>query len=496
MKDYVFIGWNNDYKLAIEVKKLLDKDGFTCVVGGDYEENPEHLRIKSTINETISHQMLHCDQAILLFEKKKGEKSDILRLSENLIYELGFLSALYTFYASSAHNIYASSLPQRHIFRIDIDEALFPTDLRGVWACPITTGSKKLEEVAEEIAGEFKRRQKHIPVKNKFTTLSNSHIVEEKLKNHFVAPTMSDCDLAMDILVYTQSAFCFQEQVDVRQKLEFFRIKYDEYAYDSPDLLLALDYAHTTMELFCSTGYDGPVGESVMQETFFRRLLGDYENVCRTVNERIGSPWKCAPSRMALNNGIIDNYYFDSWVLSQTQEHICYLILVYLTGNTLSAKKKTGLARLGIQYAKMCIRNLKLLAEKNSDKMYAYLLLAYAHKNVFSFYEKIGEKEKGLESQAQSFYLRKKLNDHVRRNATIKPSLKQYIANEYLLQAIEELNKEWEKESPNTDLIDQYIFEIEEYKNARESIERNKDILFAELKKSYSSVLEKFNAKK
>ena len=70
MKDYVFIGWSRNRELAINVKNILDKKGFVCVIGGVYENNPYDLRMrKGTVNETINYQMNHCDQAILLFQK-------------------------------------------------------------------------------------------------------------------------------------------------------------------------------------------------------------------------------------------------------------------------------------------------------------------------------------------------------------------------------------------------------------------------------------------
>ena len=49
MKEAVFIGWSGNRLLAIKIKEKLDKEGFSGVIGGDYEHNPEILRLRITI---------------------------------------------------------------------------------------------------------------------------------------------------------------------------------------------------------------------------------------------------------------------------------------------------------------------------------------------------------------------------------------------------------------------------------------------------------------
>ena len=90
-------------------------------------------------------------------------------------------------------------------------------------------------------------------MKEKIQLLNDHYVVELELSKHFENPTMSDYDLAKDILVYQQAAFCYQEQVDSKLKIERFKSKMLEKGEGSRELRWAIDYAELTLDLFCRT---------------------------------------------------------------------------------------------------------------------------------------------------------------------------------------------------------------------------------------------------
>ncbi len=474
MKDYVFIGWSRNRELAIELKNILDGNGFTCVVGGVYENNPESLRVrKSTVNETINFQMMHCDQSILLFQKI----DDNLGISGNLIYELGYISAQYSF---------IESVTKLHIFKMDItpaDDNLFPSDLHGIWGTVISTNNRPVKEIAEEIAAEFLNNQNQIKLKNKFETLSNHYFVEYEMKKHFDAPTMSDCDLATDFLVYVQSAFCYQEQNDIRQKVRQFNNKMVETGYQSRELSFAAEYARITLELFCMT-VPTEADEFLLHGKEFRHMLREYEDIAENLSDCMDIFDGISLCEMDVSP-IITSDPFESWLISQMQEHITYLILVYLINPQLESIERQKYAALGMKYCKKCINNLEMLSKNDADKLYASILLSYAYKNLSTFCAILNLDSEAVEAKKKSFRLRRSLNNYVNGNLEIKPSLKDYINLEYMMQIIEELH-DIDDEYQKGD----YILEIEEYIESKRKIENNRNMMFNILIKEFEVVKE------
>ena len=67
------------------------------------------------------------------------------------------------------------------------------------------------------------------------------------------------------------------------------------------------------------------------------------------------------------------------------QEHITYLIYVYLLNNNIETEEKRTYSNIGIEYCKASIHNLELLKEYPEYEMYVNLLLSYAYKNLATF---------------------------------------------------------------------------------------------------------------
>lgn len=476
MKDYVFIGWSRNRDLAISLKKILDKKGFVCVIGGIYEDNPSSLRVrKGTVNETINNQMNHCDQAILLFQKL----DDNLSISGNLIYELGYISAQYNSIDSSA---------KVHIFKIDItqaDDNLFPTDLHGIWGTNISSTNKEISEIANEIANDFINNQNQIRKKNKFEILNNHHFVEYEMRKHFESPSMSDYDLAEDILVYLQSAFCYREQTDMKQKIEAFKVKMIERDNESKELKWSVDYAIVTLTLFCLTVPNADTMKILMDGVTFRTLLNNYLSIGEAIADFFQDSFDGYEylHEIRFDEKFGTQNHFEALLLGQIQEHITYLILVYLLSEGIDAMEKEKFSRLGIDYCNATIANLNVLKNIPEDEMYVKLLLSFAYKNLATFNANLGADDECRKNQKKSLKLRKEINTYVNSMPTIRHSLKDYIGLEYYLQVIDVV-KNYEEENDRT----YYLCEIEQFIDKHQKLERVKGYMFNSLKEGYNEM--------
>ena len=480
MKDYVFIGWSRNRDLAIALKNILDQHGFACVIGGVYENNPEKLRIrKGTVNETINFQLNHCDQAIMLFQKL----DDNLGISGNLIYELGYINARYG---------YIDSTTKLHIFKLDItqaDDNLFPSDLHGVWGEKISTTDRTDIDVAKEIAERFINNQSQIKKVDKFKLLNNYSAIEIELAKHFDNQTMSDYDLATDILIYVQASFCYQRQNDAKRRLEQFKSLMTERYNISHELELAIDYGITTLNLYCITIPDPDNGQIHMPGSVFRGILREYTETANHLLSNIRELNNLSLHEVRLSNQFIEKNDFEAWMISQMQEHISYLILVYLSNPQIEQKEKEHYAKIGQEFSNAAIKNLALFERIQTDALYSKLLTSYAQKNLSTFLEILGENNECEQASARSLSLRREIYSFVCNNQSIRPTLKDYIALEYFLQVVEKIqtcDNIYEKED--------YYIELENYIQVHNRSEKARTLMFSSLIQKYESLKNKSKA--
>ena len=476
MKDYVFIGWSRNKEIATCLKAILDKEGFICVIGGEHEGNPPDVGTKKTVHETVINQMNHCDQAILLFRKKDDNSG----ISGNLIYELGYLSALYNS---------TDSYAKVHIYKIDITEqenSLFPSDLHGIWGTNISTSNistdkKSDEEIAREIADIFINKQYQIARKDKFEILNDHHFIEYEMTNHFETPSMSDYDLAEEILVYVLSAFCYHEQKDIRQKMAEFKKKMIEKKKRSKELNWSVDYALVTLELFCRTIPDKD-GCLSMDKYSFTNLYKKYKSIGNAI---IGN-FKGSLKGDDIENVEFDKEFalknhFEALLIGQLQEHFTYLILVYCFSK-IEQEEKNNNSRIGINYCNKAIANLEILKENPEDEMYVKILLSYAYKNLATFNEFLdNDNIENKKNKDKSLELREEMNAYVENNPTIRLSLKDYIGLEYFLQVVDHIEK-YEDEHDRT----YYLKGIKKFIDEREELEAGRNYMVNDLKNKYN----------
>ena len=473
MRDYVFIGWSRNRELAIELKNILDQKGFTCVIGGLYENNPEKLRVhKGTVNATINFQMNHCDQSIMLFQKI----DDNIGISGNLIYELGYVTAQYS---------YIESATKLHIFKIDInsaDENLFPTDLHGVWGASIKSEGKSLTEIAQEIACEFLRNQSQIYSLDKFKMLNDHNYIEYAMKKHFETPTTSEYDLAILMLIYVQSAFCYQEQIDLKSKIQTFRAKMLEEINPNVELDMVTEYALQILKLYCITIPNEQTGVLELKGMVFRELYNGFNDIGeRLLCERMNKDDKVCDC--CLETDDTARHEFESWMLAQLQEHITYLLLVYLNNSNLSEEEVNTYSAMGIRYCSSAIANLQLLSANETDARYAGLLLGYAYKNMSTFCAYQHQDEDVEIYRIKSYKERKKLYNYVNSMTTINPTLKDYITLEYLLQIVD-----MAKRTSDIYAKKDYMAQILDYITKKKTIIDNRDYMFNMLISEYEAL--------
>lgn len=98
-----------------------------------------------------------------------------------------------------------------------------------------------------------------------------------------------------------------------------------------------------------------------------------------------------------------------------------------------------------------------------------------------TFYSHLNNTDEVEKNQRKSFKLRKELFSYTSKISTIRPSLKDYIALEYLLQAIEKV-KVCEDKYERVD----YILEIKEYIEKRGRLERNRNYMLNMLIDEYN----------
>lgn len=468
MRDYVFIGWSRNRELAITVKKKLDKLRFYGVIGGDYELNPERLRIRrSSVNETINFQLNHSEQFIMLFQKV----DDNCKISENLIYELGFS------YAKSILNQGSNSL---HVFKIDFSESddfKFPSNIHGIWSEYLKSDNKDNDALAEEIVGAFLRNQNHLLKKNKLLLLNDYNDIEHDMKRFIDSPSMSEYDFSTLLLLYVQSAFCFHHETDVGTRCNVFSNKLAENSVKSVELQSAVDYALHTMKLFLSTTPDRNGGKIIMSSKTFREILQRYIDIYAEFVKRSKCGIEATPlSDLRLDEDFVKANEFESLLFAQMQEHISYLVLACLHSKNIKMNVKRNNARLGCDYALSAIVNLNLIAKDESSKAYAEMLLSYAYKNLGTFYSFLGKKEESNKYYKESLSIRKSLHTFIKDSSLYKPSLKNYIALEYLLQLVD-----WAMVTNCAEDRNDCLTTIEGYIEERKSAENNRNIMFNDL---------------
>ena len=471
MKGFVFLGWSKNRDLAIAVKDELAKHGYSGVVGGDYEHNPEAVRLRNrTVNETVCYQMDHCDQAIMLFSRP-GEGEQI---SGNLLYELGYMASRFK---STGNGV------KLHIFKIDITasdyKTFFPSDLHGQWERDIMTAGRPLEEVARDVVDEFLRCQHLLVKQNKMQVISNYHIIEYELDCHFTNPQLSHSEMAKRIGMYVQAAFIYQEHGAAKIKCRTFRNRMQQNGIQCDELSYALDYAMRAFELFeLATPQEDGDGRIHLPGRTFRSILRSFAAAALGANGQVASPdgGQGEAYEILFSEEEINDEEYKTWLVSQIQEHITYLFLVYLDNPDLDEEERQEMLALAIRYGEAAVHNLNLLRPLPGNAEYADLFLGYTYRNLSLFCHMAGQEARAEENERLAFAVRKRLYDTIFRNENVNPELKDYIALEYFLEITDIIPGMKDKYQ-----AEDWKEEIRDYVEERKKRESNRSMMFIRL---------------
>lgn len=208
MKDKVFIAWSGGNEVAISVKEQLIQKGYVCFVGGNYDNNSD----SPFVLDTVVEQMKSCNQAIVIFQNKKGNDEGMAAISNNMFFELGYVLASY-------------GNKKVHCVKHKDENIELPSDFSNAFVEPIA--GKDREEFATGIVNYFLSRQKLAITENKMILIDNRYLIHDKIACHNsqYGSKCSDYELAQYILFYTQAAHMFGDEKTVSEELTAFKKK-------------------------------------------------------------------------------------------------------------------------------------------------------------------------------------------------------------------------------------------------------------------------------
>ncbi len=481
----VFLGWSGNQSLAIEVKKQLQQYGYLGVIGGDYEENIAGMKsTKRTVNETVTYQMNRCNQAILLFENKRNPNGTGNAISGNLIYEMGYLSSKFSD---------KESIPKLHLFKINMDEsekAMLPTDLHGVWGTKLVRSEGMTDEqLATEVLEEFLRRQKLIMSENKLQLINSVHQIDTELRTHFMNPKYSDYELALNLVFYTQAKYIYQDISSAIEQCNRFKELLGDDRMTSYDLINAIDASLISLDLFRQVVVSSDARIN-MPGRVFRSFLERYRraayNILHGVHDyACNDEFSFADKRFTVQE--VQEDEFRAWSVIQMQEHVCFLHLIYLDKEGMSAERRAELCRTALRYSDSVVHNCELFQgdEKNGD--YSLLFLSYIYRNMCQFHSILGEEEEAKECDKKSFESRRRLYNKITTLPHINSLFKNYVALEYFVQLADNVQNMQDR-----DMIADSIAEMREYIASFEKEEISRTLVFSRFKKMYLSLAEKY----
>ena len=169
MKEKIFIAWSGTTVIAEEVGKVLNKYNYMAIIGGDRTVRPDSM----FVGQSIINQMNKCSQAIFIITKKDIKEASLGVISNNLFFELGYISA----------RLKNSKI---HLFYIDIDEndALIPSDLKGAWAKHLTSNNNDAASLANEIVKKFLEAQYEIIPEEKMDIVLRWYDYKRLIQNY------------------------------------------------------------------------------------------------------------------------------------------------------------------------------------------------------------------------------------------------------------------------------------------------------------------------
>ncbi|MFA5449246.1 MAG: TIR domain-containing protein [Clostridia bacterium] len=403
MKGKVFIGWSPEITLAREVAIQLREKEYKGIVGGR-----EGDCCSSFVGQTVINQLKECNQAILLFQRKDKN------ISGNLWFELGYTMARY-------------DTNKTHVFYIDIckKDGDIPSNLQGLWSEEIVSTDKDTVKLAEEIVALFEKRQKLEFLENKMGLVNRWDDLKHRISNHSVAHFYSDYEIAMCVLLYTQSAYMFDMAKDATRLLTEFNKNNNQI---SKELSLSLSIASHSLRLFEQTKREGD--NLLISMIDYYNLEKDYRKALEGLNQIYASEFKTFAELMI-------------------KEHLTYLYILVLENPEvlqLGLEKNIidkNLVLLG-ESLTLCDKMLEEETDKGKSFEFITLFKCYIHRNCYITLERLKlynndvDEHKILYHVQASFEERRELLNSYR-NKNIDSNLYDNFQMEYYLSLSEYL---------------------------------------------------------
>ncbi len=181
MKDKVFIAWSGSNSIALEVKRLLEKDyNYVCSIGGNSDNSSKF----SSVGDTVIQQIKSCNQAIVIFQNRKDGA-----VSNNLFFELGYVMAMY-------------GMKKVHCVKRANEDVVLPSDFDNSFVEALDDRNDATS-FAQEIVAYFIGRQKMSINENKMYLINNRYLIHDKIVSHYPKPAPSAPIMSLP------STFCF-----------------------------------------------------------------------------------------------------------------------------------------------------------------------------------------------------------------------------------------------------------------------------------------------
>jgi hypothetical protein len=436
MKGKVFIAWSGQNTLAVEIKKLIEQQGYTGVVGGQ-DGSTNGLFVGDVVLEEINHS----NQAIFVVQKKPDGT-----ISHNLTFELGYALAKF-------------NSKKIHVYYIDINrnDETIPSDLNGIWADHFF--SSDTENIAEAVVEKFLAEQKYIIPENKMEVIDSYYRIKEVIQNYRNAPIYSEYELSQYVLFFSQAAYLFgndNEALDALKNLT------KELGNPCKELSLSINFGILYIEMIMKI-------QSRDELLFLKKE--DFRDLSRELLS-IEAEIETWPE---------DD--FTQWFSVLLFDTINYSYVLYASNPEISTERKEKRLKASIEYAEKCLVFCDKLLENSKNLYFTELYKAYMYRNLATAHQMLGsDAELIRENLEESFKMRVKLWYHYKKTNSINLRLMESFEMEYFLASSERL----EYIDDDDDLEDS-CDECQEYINKVQARNREKSHFVDKIKQNIVS---------
>lgn len=393
MKGKIFIAWSGQNTLALEVKKILENEGYSGVVGGEAGA-ANGLFVGDAVLEEINHS----NQAIFVVQKKADGT-----ISNNLMFELGYSLAKF-------------NSKKIHVFYIDINrnDETIPSDLNGIWADHFM--SSDTDDIAKAITDRFLSDQKYIIPENKMQVIDNYYRIKEVIQRYHESPIYSEYELAQYVLFFSQAAYLFANETEALDSLKGL-----SKALHNPgeELSLTISFAMCYIEalLYTQKSDDLLYLKKEDYRTLDRRL--------RNMEETVAS-WP--------------EDDFTKWFSALLFDIINYSTVLYASNPELGEERREKYLRESIVYAQKCLDVCDELIKSPANLHFTEIYMAYMYRNMATAQKMLGEDDELIHKNLDDSYkMREKLWDHYNEIKSINSKLLDTFEMEYYLALSEQL---------------------------------------------------------